>query len=122
MGSGEFTTPLKTFDIYLKNKFEFDSTINQFPGFSYLVDVPLNFLGTFKLAENTTTIAGEFSELFGSKGMGIGFSHQLEAFINFGWLGSFLPYFVFGLIIGLVSKLAYEGNIFGELFTIVSYH
>ncbi len=112
LGSGEFITPLKTFDIYLNNKFDFDSIVFKFPGFSYILGIPLNFLRTLGLADNGLTLAGKFSNIFGSKGMGLGFSHQLEAYINFGWLGSFVPYFAIGLSIGLFSRLVSYGNIF----------
>ncbi len=112
LGSGEFITPLKTFDIYLNNKFDFDSIVFKFPGFSYILGIPLNFLRTLGLADNGLTLAGRFSNIFGSRGMGLGFSHQLEAYINFGWLGAFVPYFLIGLFIGLISRLVSYGNIF----------
>ena len=105
--SGEFLTPLKTFNTYLNNNFDFDSYINNPPGYSYTIGVLFNFLQTFGLADENQTIAGSFSKVFADEGMGIGFSHQLEAFINFRWIGIIIPYFPLGLLLGRLSSLSF---------------
>ena len=104
---GEFLTPLKTFSTYLANNFYFDSALNYFPGYSYTLGVLFNFLQSFGLVVENQTIAGSFSQIFASKGMGIGFSHQLEAYINFRWVGTIIPYLPLGFLLGRLSAISY---------------
>lgn len=105
VGGGEFISSIRSFHIYLANNYEFNNYINDFPGHSIIFGPILNFFKTLKIVDNYTTIAGEFAVLYG-KSWGLGFSHQLESFINFGLLGPLFYYIPLGILLTWIGRIS----------------
>lgn len=116
-GTNEFGCTFGNFNkLYVENNYNFlygRSYLNaltfSIPGFMYLGDKPQSI--TYQFRDTYFPKEQERSRIAGTA-----FSSILEAYWNFGYVGVFILYIVFGLVLSYFEKLLNRRNIFYLLF------